>query len=95
MDTIKSEQAEAQNIISLFGEPIFTREFEIEINELEDEDSCGPIMDHKDNIFSNKISDPSVSLESGFIILADQLRELRIKRARTSFYLTDLENLLT
>lgn len=94
MDTYSGEQAQTQNIISLFGNPILHNE----VANLKDEfieEKVEEVMEAREDIFSAKIASADVSLEAGFVILSDQIQELRNKVRRTSFYLTDLENLLT
>lgn len=93
MERFSSEQ-EAQNIISLFGGHILNpQDFGNEV--LEDEISFEQSLAGKEDIFSPKIQSEEVSLEMGFMIVANQMSEFRKKLLKTQFYLTDLENLLT
>jgi len=94
MDTFSGEQAQTQNIISLFGEPILRHEVSDIMEEIIEE-KVEEVLVTREDIFSAKIASADVSLEAGFVILSDQIQELRNRIRRTSFYLTDLENLLT
>ncbi|MFA5584100.1 MAG: hypothetical protein WDA09_07790 [Bacteriovoracaceae bacterium] len=96
MDTFTtSEQVEAQNIISLFGEKVETEIIIDDFFENEESQSLIESLKMKEDIFSLKISSADTGLEAGFTILGDQIEELRKRMRKTSFYLTDLENLLT
>lgn len=93
MDTFSQEQTQTQNIISLFGDPLIPREEIEEFNS--DIEEAVMVKEAQEDIFSVKIANADTSLEAGFVILADQINELKTKMRRTSFYLTDLENLVT
>lgn len=95
MSTISEGQVEAQNIISLFGNNILNEEISDGADEMFDVEVEENFVMREENIFSNKIASMDVSLETGFIVLADQIAELKLRMKKTSFYLTDLENLLT
>ena len=95
MNTFSEGQVEAQNIVSLFGHNIIDSEIIDEVIEMSQADDLEEAVQMREDIFSPKIASAEVSLETGFIILADQIQELRNKMKRTSCYLTDLENLLT
>jgi len=96
MDTFTtSEQVEAQNIISLFGGEVETEIIIDDFFENEESNALIESLKMKEDIFSLKISSAETGLEAGFTILGDQIEELRKRMRKTSFYLTDLENLLT
>lgn len=95
MDTFTSEQVEVgKNIISLFGDPILPLlEDEQEEHEMDAELIATQAFKEED-VFSPKIANEDVSLDIGLVIIGDQLNNLRKKMKRTSFYLSDLDNLL-
>lgn len=95
MKTLTGEQAQADNIISLFGQNILNTMDE-EIGDFEVEQDLGLELNAQmEDVFSPRISNPDLSLEMGFTVIADQLKDLSSKLRRTNFYLNDLENLLS
>lgn len=95
MKTLTGEQAQADNIISLFGQNILNTMDE-EIGDFEVEQDLGLELNAQmEDVFSARISNPDLSLEMGFTVIADQLKDLSSKLRRTNFYLNDLENLLS
>lgn len=95
MKTLTGQHAQADNIISLFGQNILNTMDE-EIGDLEVEQDLGLELDaHMEDVFSARISNPDLSLEMGFTVIADQLKDLTAKLRRTNFYLNDLENLIS
>jgi ABC-type phosphate transport system auxiliary subunit len=95
MKTLTGEQAQADNIISLFGQNILNTMDE-EIGDFEVEQDVGLELNAQmEDVFSARISNPDLSLEMGFTVIADQLKDLSSKLRRTNFYLNDLENLLS
>ena len=96
MKTLTGEQAQADNIISLFGQNIIEQLMEEdEVPEEIEEESNFLFQSEMDDVFSPAISSADLSLEMGFTIIADQMKDLRAKLRRTNFYLNDLENLLS
>ena len=95
MKTLTGQEAQADNIISLFGQNILTT-MEEEMGDFEVEEEVELELNARvEDVFSPRISNPDLSLEMGFTVIADQLKDLSLKLKRTNFYLNDLENLLS
>lgn len=95
MKTLTGEHAQVDNIISLFGQNILNTMDE-EIGDFEvEQDLELELNAQREDVFSARISNPDLSLEMGFTVIADQLKDLSSKLRRTNFYLNDLENLLS